>query len=783
MDLRLTNVAPTIVDDKLYIDGGHVYFKDDPQSVDYVVEPNNRLIALDLNSKQTWQEMKLDSIATPEGKPPTQLSNIFSDKNGQIYFPNGGYVTLNMTAKNFYEPPRENTPTDKVWSYNPKNDEWKQETFKGDKFVNTVGSAGTNSPTAAFSLNGYTNYMTTLLPSDDMLVPQEGMLKFDFETKTVKNITTPFPSMANGFLEYLPLGKEGILVAYGGSQYAAGVPAKPNTRLAPDMSRIRIFDIATEQWHEQTATGVIDRRNPNQQIGKLPPARMMGCSVVAMAPDSSSANIYMYSGEMPPYGFPDVWVLTIPSFRWVQMHVIGAVPTIGQKCVAKGRNMFIFGGQETPKELVCQVWWKVFDMTSLKFTHEHDPKDHEYSLPLTLYDLLGGNDKGGATLLTPEKGWASKALEEVFFGAEEEEDRSGGNTNGGGSGTGTGTKTRLQLPTISPNNAPPPTSDTTQQTSLPSTSSPPIPAIVGATVGATVALIALCAALFLCYRRRKRRAVELSSSYHPYAPFSRSVSSRPSFEKSHYGGSSYPLSPPTSNFQYTEQASPPSNFTYTEQPSPYPAHPPQTAISELATSGGRQWQAGSGARTEADSSAVHELSAQESLNRYGAAQAQTQAKTKALAMDGRASGTMVADGMKSSLSQSRVPEAYPQSPPRTASFNRKPVLSNSSLQTSVASTPTYSDYFPGEGPRSRRTTATNEGTFISQTTGSYPTHTNSEYQQGFNTGTFGSRTMGTNSSFAHGTQMTGSQLSTGGSYAPWAGNAIWSESENTSRPR
>jgi hypothetical protein len=82
------------------------------------------------------------------------------------------------------------------------------------------------------------------------------------------------------------------------------------------MNVIDVYDIANSTWYKQATTGT-------------PPSRRVDpCAVVAAAPDGSSFNIYLYGGQdLVPYGsqiqYSDMWILTIPSFTWIQVDMTG----------------------------------------------------------------------------------------------------------------------------------------------------------------------------------------------------------------------------------------------------------------------------------------------------------------------------------------------------------------------------------------------------------------------------------------------------------------------------
>jgi hypothetical protein len=110
--------------------------------------------------------------------------------------------------------------------------------------------------------------------------------------------------------------------------YFGGIRQTSNgTYTGEPMDQIRIFDIASQRFYTQSTSGT-------------PPAmRRRFCGGAAWAQDRSSYNMYVdntsilgsqltlrsyfYGGIVPPdqqgLGFNDVWILSIPSFTWVNV--------------------------------------------------------------------------------------------------------------------------------------------------------------------------------------------------------------------------------------------------------------------------------------------------------------------------------------------------------------------------------------------------------------------------------------------------------------------------------
>ena len=132
------------------------------------------------------------------------------------------------------------------------------------------------------------------------------------------------------------------------------------------MNEIDIYDIATSSWYIQSTSG------------PSPPIRVDPCAVVAAAPDGSSYNIYMFGGQdLSPLGsqteHDDMWILTLPSFTWIQVDQNGqSVPygRSGQTCNIWDGQMVMVGGYVGP-DLSCEspaIY--VFDLSNLQWVQQ-----------------------------------------------------------------------------------------------------------------------------------------------------------------------------------------------------------------------------------------------------------------------------------------------------------------------------------------------------------------------------------------------------------------------------
>ncbi len=221
--------------------------------------------------------------------------------------------------------------------------------------------------------------------------------------------TASFPERADGVLVFVPgFGSDGIIVGLAGG----------NNATFTQMNVIDVYDIASSTWYKQSTSG------PTPEI------RVNPCTVAVTAADGSSIQIYMYGGQnLIPAGqqtqYDDVWILTIPSFTWIQVDTSNqSVPPAraGHTCNAWNAQMVVVGGY-VGTQLECDTpGIYVFNMSSLEWQNNYialsgandlnQQKAQEsnasaligsygYEVPAVVQSVIGGSALGGATVTAP----------------------------------------------------------------------------------------------------------------------------------------------------------------------------------------------------------------------------------------------------------------------------------------------------------------------------------------------------------------------------------------------
>ena len=138
----------------------------------------------------------------------------------------------------------------------------------------------------------------------------------------------------------------------------------------------------------------------------------------------------MYGGQnLIPYlnqtQFGDIWILTIPSFTWIQVDTTGQsvpMPRVGHTCNIWDGQIVVVGGYNTDLAGGCDSGFYVFDATALTWRNKFnattgsnsqnqqaaqakDPAalsgSYGYQVPIAVQSVIGGKGTGGATITAP----------------------------------------------------------------------------------------------------------------------------------------------------------------------------------------------------------------------------------------------------------------------------------------------------------------------------------------------------------------------------------------------
>ncbi|KAF3921977.1 hypothetical protein ABW20_dc0104016 [Dactylellina cionopaga] len=380
----LTGHATLAVGDILYIQGGRMIYDWQINWQGYGQNPYLRVLNLTGTVRQNDVPNNLETVQfntapynwNDETIQDTRLPVFWLDQVGnKAYLALGARVNIDNTSYiggQDYNPGKPG----KMWTADLLDGDiltgWTEVDMKaGNRNLNLVGTASQwFDPETRMGYVWGGSYED--FAEQDFSVNQ--LLTFNAATGVWKNETTPFDQSSSGFLQGITLNNRTVLIA------GLGVP---NGQLGA-VDTIRVYDTETQQWYTQRTNG------------DLPSNRYWaGCSIVVPAPDKSSYQIITYGGANNQDTFGDVWALSIPSFTWVKLS-----DDVTSNSAAKPRNGDL-------------AWF--FDLNLLEWSIQisgGEPED--YRVPQPVFEAIGGNAEGGATLTQPPGGFTQQNMTTVF---------------------------------------------------------------------------------------------------------------------------------------------------------------------------------------------------------------------------------------------------------------------------------------------------------------------------------------------------------------------------------
>jgi hypothetical protein len=207
-------------------------------------------------------------------------------------------------------------------------------------------------------------------------VPLPGILTYDMTTRRWSNHSTVPMSPPDGVVVNSAascvrgFSVDPLILSLGGAH-----PLPNNVADDPPligMDNITFWDTESQRWHWQTATG------------DVPPGREHPCVVGAQSTDGTF-DIFMYGGKNSYGARDDIYILSLPGFRWFSAKVESPA-RMHHACANVGkRQMLSTGG-------VTHEWdWKkedpwthalnIFDMTKLEWKDSFDAFADDYESP------------------------------------------------------------------------------------------------------------------------------------------------------------------------------------------------------------------------------------------------------------------------------------------------------------------------------------------------------------------------------------------------------------------
>ncbi|EPS43622.1 hypothetical protein H072_2455 [Dactylellina haptotyla CBS 200.50] len=429
----------------LFIDGGTEWFHDDRLVWDGVITQgiNTYLVTTNMSDSWDWKGNISQPVVYKTTEPGRKTGYVPSLNGGAIW-PNknethlyfyGGTTNSSLSNFSLYSTPESDRQT--LWKYNIADKFWDPVDYAPGSSDITRAAFGASvvAPelNKAYYLGGVIDRGSTD-KSGDIQAPRflDGLLEFDFETEAVRNIsTTELGNRARAYSQivYIPnygisnssAERKGILVSIGGEVKSSQIVDVSGTRRGDPvaMSDIAIFDIETEKWYVQQAA---------PHANQFPATRTDHCIVVKSSPDNTTQAIYMYGGvtwdsNRKAKYIDDVWILTLPSFRWIKIYE-GEGPRYGHTChvAPKGRQMITVGGlgQAYTADVNGSCDWEtrsvgIYDLTTLQWGSAYLAHTDEYLLPVEVAQKINGTQMGEGTITAPLDGWSNPDIRSLFI--------------------------------------------------------------------------------------------------------------------------------------------------------------------------------------------------------------------------------------------------------------------------------------------------------------------------------------------------------------------------------
>lgn len=417
-----------------------------------------------------------------------------------------------------------------LWSFDNSSQAWEQFDTKQTTTPSYGAAAEAPDQGLGFYLHGKSDNGSAPRKwfDGDSATLMDGMMVIDTVRQSAKNISTATlkekQPRIGGLMQYVAnIGRNGLLVALGGRVFdGKQTLTSSDTGRLLSFETVDVFDVASYQqkdggvWYSQSTSG------------EIPPPRINSCSIIASAPDNSTHNIYVFSGQNPINStyYDDLYVLSLPTFTWVKLYQAES-GRFGHTCHLVGRQLLTTGGHNVRNNVAGMCDWElggvgILDLPSLTWGSNFNASAKDYELDRTLVQAIGGTPQGGAPRRAPEKGWASPALERLMNITRVYDNYKG----------------TLQVNDPSPLQPPSPgnSSLATPSAGLPKSTLTAI--IAGVTVFFVILLA--CITWLVCLHRRRRALSSRASTSSSIAE----IDDKPKFELSQEGKTLYEMADP-----------------------------------------------------------------------------------------------------------------------------------------------------------------------------------------------------------------------------------------------
>ncbi|RFN44933.1 hypothetical protein FIE12Z_10828 [Fusarium flagelliforme] len=478
----------TVIDDKLYIDGGWVNFDDFQQTHENY---SNLNISLSKNA----------SIPSVHG------GILWGDNVNKRFYLYGGEWNNGFSQEPY-----------SLLSYDIIYDKWDDfgtpDITPPPKIASYGAGVGVSETGMGYYLGGWISNASMSGWTDERSMTSN-FYRYSYDSgEFTQEAGIGKQPRAEGGMVWIPAGDSlGLLVYLGGIVDPHG----NNTEAPQPFDEVFVFDANGNRWSTQTTTG------------EIPQNRRQFCVDVAWAPDKSTFNIYLWGGlsVQPPVvnatSFNDIYILTLPSFIWVKAHpdhhgnatLEPKLRHYSASCniVKHMSQLLVIGGTYTDTDDCDQAYeaWGMHNFwtgtyhnagNNKRYWALYDPNITENVVPADVYNVTGGNKKGGAKLMAPKDGFdEGNNLLETLLGR------------------------RPEIAERSPNRSIPSPTSTSPATPLPTSSDHGSKLSTGAIVGIAIGgaaglglllLVWFCIGKKINHRRQQRRQSSMTQNRYEF---------------------------------------------------------------------------------------------------------------------------------------------------------------------------------------------------------------------------------------------------------------------------
>ncbi|MCJ1461497.1 hypothetical protein MMC07_000094 [Pseudocyphellaria aurata] len=376
----------------------------------------NNTYGVDLSKDWTNSTLSFVQTRRPEGAVPLIFQSLwFDDKKNSIYSFGGAKSSATAAVRKLAP------PIESIWGFKANNEgiaAWYEvmgpiSEIPFPSGIHRVASGmSTSDGNRAYYLGGYITWATSPSTSIDERTPSPGLLMFDFKTTKFTNSSdggyrapyAPPGRWPPGAMINVPrYGRDGVLVIL------------PSGRDRGDFAfnNITLYDKENKRWYSQTTSG------------DTPDPRFYFCAAGVGGDQDNTFEIFVHGGVINNVFGPlssnsdQVYVLSLPSFRWFRANYTSASSRAGHTCHITNNQLIMIGGGDPTHwdaddfNASADPWASgigVFDLKALRFKDSYQAKANAYETPDFIrkhYDTAGSQYPSS---------WTSTAVKELFQG-------------------------------------------------------------------------------------------------------------------------------------------------------------------------------------------------------------------------------------------------------------------------------------------------------------------------------------------------------------------------------